>query len=133
MGHQLVATDAVSPNAIVCYTPAMPPGFIRIGVADGAEDGIPDNMDMGKGAWFLFQPPAVTMAANPHVGEPGGGALVTVTGYELVSFEPEGMLCHFGGDEPTTAYLISSVLARCESSAHAEGAVELELLSLIHI
>ena len=25
MGHQLVATDAVTPNAIVCYTPAMPP------------------------------------------------------------------------------------------------------------
>ena len=127
MGHQLVATDAVTPNAIVCYTPAMPPGFIRIGVADGFEDGIPDNMDQGKGAWFLFQPPAVTMAANPFVGGPGGGSLVTVTGYELVAFEPEGMLCHFGGDEPTNAYLISSVLARCESSAHAEGVVALEL------
>ena len=56
-------------------------------------------------------------------------ALVRVAGYELVSFEPNGLLCHFGADDPQTARVLSSVLVVCESTAHEEGAVALEVSS----
>ena len=45
----------------------------------------------------------------------------------MISFEPDDILCHFGGDEPQTARSLSSVLAVCESTAHGEGVVALEM------
>ena len=126
MGAQLVATDTVSPSVMACISPASPPGFVRVGVADGAEDGNVAGKDH-QGAWFHYQAPAVTLAAHPPVGDVGGGALVRVIGRELISLEPGGLLCHFGGDQPSTAMALSSTLAACESTAHREGAVALEL------
>ena len=69
----------------------------------------------------------MTLAVHPPVGDVGGGALVRVVGRELVSLEPGGLLCHFGGDEPSAARTLSSTLAACETTAHREGAVALEL------
>ena len=126
MGAQLVATDAVSPSVMACVSPASAPGFVRVGVADGAEDGNVAGKDH-QGAWFHYQAPAVTLAVHPPVGDVGGGALVRVVGRELVSLEPGGLLCHFGGDEPSAARTLSSTLAACETTAHREGAVALEL------
>ena len=126
MGAQLVATDAVSPSVMACVSPASAPGFVRVGVADGAEDGNVAGKDH-QGAWFHYQAPAVTLAVHPPVGDVGGGALVRVIGRELVSLEPGALLCHFGSDEPSAARTLSSTLAACESTAHREGAVALEL------
>ena len=86
MGAQLVATDAVSPSVMACVSPASAPGFVRVGVADGAEDGNVAGKDH-QGAWFHYQAPAVTLAVHPPVGDVGGGALVRVVGRELVSLE----------------------------------------------
>ena len=126
VGAQLVATDTVSPNVMACVSPPAPPGFVKVGVADGAEDGNVAGKEH-QGAWFHYQAPAVTLAAHPPVGDVGGGALVRVIGNELISLEPGGLLCHFGGDAPSTARVLSSALATCESGAHREGAVALEL------
>ena len=126
VGAQLVATDVVSPSVMACVSPASAPGFARVGVADGAEDGNVAGKDH-QGAWFHYQAPAVTLAAHPPVGDVGGGTLVRVIGRELVSLDPGGLLCHFGGDEPSSARTLSSTLALCESTAHREGAVALEL------
>ena len=117
MGAQLVATDAVSPSVMACVSPASAPGFVRVGVADGAEDGNVAGKDH-QGAWFHYQAPAVTLAVHPPVGDVGGGALVRVVGRELVSLEPGGLLCHFGGDEPSAARTLSSTLAACGTTAH---------------
>ena len=126
MGAQLVATDTVQTSFILCLTPPSPPGFVRVGVADGAADGIVDGAE-DQGAWFHYQAPAVTTASHPPGGGVGGGTLVRVIGHDMISFEPDDILCHFGGDEPQTARSLSSVLAVCESTAHGEGVVALEM------
>ena len=125
IGAELVPTDGLAPNVIVCSTPPMPPGFVRVGVADGPEDGVPDGGE-NLGAFFLYQVPAVTIAAFPHTGDPGGGALVRVLGRDLLSFQPGNLLCNFGSSSPVSTEHLSSVMAICEAPDHPEGMISLE-------
>lgn len=65
-----------------------------------------------------------SVAVSPFSGPPGGGTIVTLTGYGLVP----GMTVAFGGS-PCTGVIVNGAgtSATCATSAHAPGAVDLTL------
>ena len=76
---------------------------------------------------FEYQVPAEVVAVHPPLGSTEGSTVVTVQGVNLVSANTAKTICSFGDAEFTTAFEVSSVMIICESPAHPEGSVAVEV------
>jgi hypothetical protein len=62
---------------------------------------------------------------TPTSGPTSGATVVYVSGQHMAGHNRP--LCRFGSSAPSRADFVSSALMRCESVAHDEGAVDVEV------